>query len=264
MTGCVEGDARFDRASTRTPSRSGSSTASPRAAQMPSWSILIVLFIGTQLVAGLVTMASVERNQRILMFGLPLHIRALHHHLPGGPGRLLDLDQRLDARPAVRRPAPDPAAREGEAGGRRGREGREAATAAAAQEEEEALRMAEEESAPEDLPEEPIERVRAIVERVVAEPRRRGRGRGRGERLDDHRPHRGRGPRPADRPPRPDDRRHPAHRLPRRVPRRQGPQARRGRRRRLPRAPARAARAPGRPGRRPRAQARPPHGPRGR
>jgi YidC/Oxa1 family membrane protein insertase len=33
--------------------------------------ILILLFIVTQLAAGLVTMASVERNQRILMFALP-------------------------------------------------------------------------------------------------------------------------------------------------------------------------------------------------
>ena len=40
-------------------------------AQMPELALLIVLFIGTQLAAGLVTMASVERNQRILMFALP-------------------------------------------------------------------------------------------------------------------------------------------------------------------------------------------------
>jgi YidC/Oxa1 family membrane protein insertase len=40
-------------------------------AEMPELAILIVLFVGTQLAAGLVTMASVEKNQRILMFALP-------------------------------------------------------------------------------------------------------------------------------------------------------------------------------------------------
>ena len=40
-------------------------------AEMPELALLIILFVGTQLAAGMVTMASVERNQRILMFALP-------------------------------------------------------------------------------------------------------------------------------------------------------------------------------------------------
>ena len=78
---------------------------------MPVLGVLIVLFIVTQLAAGMVMMASADRQQRILMFALPLIIRALHHQLPRRPRRLLDLDQRLDARPAVRRQARAAAAR---------------------------------------------------------------------------------------------------------------------------------------------------------
>jgi YidC/Oxa1 family membrane protein insertase len=46
--------------------------------------ILILLFIGTQLAAGSVMMATADRNQRLLMFGLPLIITPFIISFPAG------------------------------------------------------------------------------------------------------------------------------------------------------------------------------------
>jgi YidC/Oxa1 family membrane protein insertase len=46
--------------------------------------ILIVLFIGTQLASGLVMMSTADRNQRLLMFGLPLIITPFIINFPAG------------------------------------------------------------------------------------------------------------------------------------------------------------------------------------
>jgi YidC/Oxa1 family membrane protein insertase len=46
--------------------------------------ILILLFIGTQLAAGTVMMATADRNQRLLMFGLPLIITPFIINFPAG------------------------------------------------------------------------------------------------------------------------------------------------------------------------------------
>jgi YidC/Oxa1 family membrane protein insertase len=46
--------------------------------------ILILLFIGTQLAAGTVMMATADRNQRLLMFGLPLIITPFIISFPAG------------------------------------------------------------------------------------------------------------------------------------------------------------------------------------
>ena len=66
--------------------------------------ILIVLFIGTQMGAGLVMSSRVQdRNQRLIMFGLPFLFAPFVATFPAGLARLLDLDQRLDPGPAVGR-----------------------------------------------------------------------------------------------------------------------------------------------------------------
>ena len=73
VTGCdpaLEGDA-FDACVDDNPVSFGFIDNLTETAAGADLAILIVLFIATQLAAGLVTMASVERNQRILMFALP-------------------------------------------------------------------------------------------------------------------------------------------------------------------------------------------------
>ena len=191
----------------------------------PSSSILIVLFIGTQLGAGLVMATRVQdRTSACIMFGLPLVVRPVHHHLPGRPRGLLDLDQRLDAGPAVGGEDVLPAAEAADAGGDRGREGgqppppprkkkkRSSAT----------VEAESETTTPTSCRRSPPARVEADPRagRRRARPRRRGR---RSPRSDDEIVGRieGEDARPADRPPRPDDRRAAAALLPGRVPGRQ-------------------------------------------
>jgi YidC/Oxa1 family membrane protein insertase len=73
VTGCsptLTGDA-FSQCVDQNPVSFGFIDNLTETAEMPELAILIVLFIGTQLAAGLVTMATVERSQRILMFALP-------------------------------------------------------------------------------------------------------------------------------------------------------------------------------------------------
>ena len=90
--------------------------------------IMMVLFIGTQIAAGLVMAARVDRQQRIIMFALPLVFAPFIATFPSGPRRLLDRDQRLDARPAVGRAHVLAAAREADPGGDRGGEAAAQAT----------------------------------------------------------------------------------------------------------------------------------------
>jgi YidC/Oxa1 family membrane protein insertase len=71
VTGCVEGSPDFDQCVDDNPVSFGFIDSLTETAAGADLAILIVLFIATQLAAGLVTMASVERNQRILMFALP-------------------------------------------------------------------------------------------------------------------------------------------------------------------------------------------------
>ena len=61
---------------------------------------LIILFIVTQLGASVVMASRADKNQRIIMFVLPFVFAPFVITLPGRPRRLLDLDQRLDPRPA--------------------------------------------------------------------------------------------------------------------------------------------------------------------
>ena len=97
------------------------------------------------------------------------------------------------------------------------------------------------------LADEPVDRVRAVLERIVDELDVDGSVEVSEEddeiigRVD------GRGPRPPDRPPRPDDRRRAASLLPGGLPGAPGPQAGHGRCCRLPGAPSRCRGAPGRP-----------------
>ena len=62
---------------------------------------LIVLYVGTQLIASLITTVSADKTQRRIMFALPFVFVDLHHQLRGGPDRLLDHHQRVDDRPAA-------------------------------------------------------------------------------------------------------------------------------------------------------------------
>jgi YidC/Oxa1 family membrane protein insertase len=72
VTGCPPPfDDAFSECVQATPVPFGFIDSLVETAEMPELAILIVLFVGTQLAAGMVTMASVERNQRILMFALP-------------------------------------------------------------------------------------------------------------------------------------------------------------------------------------------------
>ena len=62
---------------------------------------LIVLYIGTQLAASVVTAISADTTQRRIMLALPFVFVDLHHQLPGRADRLLDHHQRVDDRPAA-------------------------------------------------------------------------------------------------------------------------------------------------------------------
>ena len=65
--------------------------------------VLIVLYVGTQLVSSAVTAISADPTQRRIMFALPFVFVDLHHQLRGRPDRLLDHHQRVDDRPAAAR-----------------------------------------------------------------------------------------------------------------------------------------------------------------
>ncbi len=63
---------------------------------------LIVLYIGTQLAASLVTTISADTTQRNIMLAMPFVFGDLPRELPGRADRLLDHHQRVDDRPAAR------------------------------------------------------------------------------------------------------------------------------------------------------------------
>ena len=83
---------------------------------------LLVLYVGTQLISGLVMAVTADKSQRTMMLRPALHLRPLHHQLPGRPRPLLDHDQHLDDRPAVRDAEDDPAAGGADSRGGRGRQ----------------------------------------------------------------------------------------------------------------------------------------------
>jgi len=57
--------------------------------------VLIVLYIGSQLLSSPADAVDGDKNQRMLMLGLPVRLHVLHHQLPGRPHRLLDHDTNL-------------------------------------------------------------------------------------------------------------------------------------------------------------------------
>ncbi len=57
---------------------------------------MIVLYVGTQLAASLITMVGGDKNQQRIMLALPVRLRPLHRHLPGGPDPLLGHHELLD------------------------------------------------------------------------------------------------------------------------------------------------------------------------
>ena len=63
--------------------------------------VLIVLYVGTQLVSSHVCTVTAEPEQRRIMLALPVPLRPLRHQLRGRPDRLLDHHEHLDHRPAV-------------------------------------------------------------------------------------------------------------------------------------------------------------------
>ena len=84
VTGCTEGSPNFDQCVEQSPVSFGFIDSLTETASGADLAILVVLFIGTQLAAGLVTMASVERNQRILMFALPFIFVPFILNFPAG------------------------------------------------------------------------------------------------------------------------------------------------------------------------------------
>ena len=92
--------------------------------------VLLVLYIGSQLLSSVLMSVTADRNQRMLMIGAAVRLRALHHRLPGGPDPLLDHDEPLDRRPADVHPAqggdarrvPQPAGTDATGPARKGRD----------------------------------------------------------------------------------------------------------------------------------------------
>ena len=68
--------------------------------------VLMILYVGSQLLSTLLTPTSPDRNQQMLMYGLPLvfAIFILLYELPGRPARVLDHDEPLDRRPGLPHP----------------------------------------------------------------------------------------------------------------------------------------------------------------
>ena len=65
--------------------------------------ILIVLYVGTQLIASLITAISRRPDAAPDHAGAAVRLHRLHHQLPGRPDRVLDHDERLDDRTAAPR-----------------------------------------------------------------------------------------------------------------------------------------------------------------
>ena len=87
--------------------------------------VLIVLFIATQLGAGLVMSSRIQdRNQKIIMYALPVVFAPFIATHAGRARGVLDLDQRLDARSAVGRAHLLASSRSAYAGGDRGSQAR--------------------------------------------------------------------------------------------------------------------------------------------
>ena len=102
--------------------------------------ILLALYIGTSIIAGLImTGRNASNQQRMIALGLPLIFTPIMIGFPAGPARLLDLDQRLDDGPAGRGQALLPGGRAADPRGDRGEDGGrgpgQAPAAAPAQEE---------------------------------------------------------------------------------------------------------------------------------
>ena len=64
---------------------------------------LIVLYVGTQLISGLVSTVDRRPDRSADHARAAVRLRHLHHQLPGRPDRLLDHDEHLDDRPAAGR-----------------------------------------------------------------------------------------------------------------------------------------------------------------
>ena len=67
--------------------------------------VLLVLYVGSQLLSSVLMSVTADRNQRMLMIALPFVFVPFITALPGGPDPLLDHDEPLDGRPADVHPA---------------------------------------------------------------------------------------------------------------------------------------------------------------
>ena len=76
---------------------------------------LLVLYVGTQLVSGMVHVGHRRQKPADDDVRPAADLRPLHHQLPGRPDPLLDHDQHLDDRAAVHDPENDPGAGGGDA-----------------------------------------------------------------------------------------------------------------------------------------------------
>ena len=66
--------------------------------------ILIVLYVGSQLLSTLLMATTTDKTQRMIFLALPVLLRALRLAVPGRPARLLDHDEPVDHRAAGDRP----------------------------------------------------------------------------------------------------------------------------------------------------------------
>ena len=64
--------------------------------------VLLVMYVGSQLLSSLLMSTTADRNQRLIFMALPFVFVPVHPELPGRVARLLDHDEPLDGRPAVR------------------------------------------------------------------------------------------------------------------------------------------------------------------
>ena len=83
-TGCALGSPNFDHASTTTRCRGCSSRTCSARRRAGSAVALIVIYVATQLGAGLVMAATADRTQRLIMFGLPLVFVPIIISFPAG------------------------------------------------------------------------------------------------------------------------------------------------------------------------------------